>query len=64
VDLLDAMLNLTYAGHEGLAVRLFDLAWPSGMEGKKEALARFKKLLNQSPFYREMRAMEKQQVVC
>lgn len=53
-DLWAEMLELTYSGHEDLAYQLFHWAWPRGTDGKAEALARFKELLNRSPFYREM----------
>jgi hypothetical protein len=53
-DLWAEMLELIYTGHETLAYKFFDMAWPMGMDGKEAALTKFKEVLLKSPFYREM----------
>lgn len=55
------MLNLIYTGHEPLAYKFFEMAWPAEITGKDAALAKFKKVLLLSPFYREMKGIGQSQ---
>jgi len=52
------MLHLIYTGNEKVAFQLFDEAWPPGIEGREESLARFMKALKQSPYRAEILDMQ------
>lgn len=48
------MLDLIYAGHEDLALRFFDMAWPEWAEGKEEALKKFTETVANSPWWQQV----------
>lgn len=49
-------LQLMYSGHEDLAWKFFDDAWPQGVPGKEEFLAEFRETLNRSPYWSRVQA--------
>ncbi len=52
------MLELIYRGHATLAWKFADLAWPPRMRGKALFLDQFRERLRQSPYYRDLMAMQ------
>jgi hypothetical protein len=48
------LLDLIYGGHEDLAVKFFDIAWPEWADGKEEALKNFAETVGKSPFWQQM----------
>jgi hypothetical protein len=48
------MLDLIYGGHEDEARRLYDLAWPDGVDGKEEALTNFVEAVANSTFWQAL----------
>ncbi len=57
VDYWAEMLNLIYTGHEDLAWRFADEAWPKARPGKDEFLAEFRSRLAESPYWPAIRAV-------
>jgi hypothetical protein len=52
------MLNLIYTGHATLAWKFAELAWPPAVLGKALFLDRFRERLRESPYYRDLMAMQ------
>jgi hypothetical protein len=52
------MLTLIYTGHAELAWKFADVAWPPRVRGKALFLDQFRERLHQSPYYRELMAMQ------
>jgi hypothetical protein len=52
------MLNLIYTGHAELAWKFADLAWPPRVQRKALFLDEFRERLRQSPYYRDLMAMQ------
>jgi hypothetical protein len=57
--LWDYMLELIYGGHADFAWRFFESAWPSDVPGKKEFLKEFRIQLSKSPYWKEIKEMNK-----
>ncbi|HXW85261.1 MAG TPA: hypothetical protein VEJ86_12695 [Candidatus Binataceae bacterium] len=57
-DLWESMLSLIYAGHEDLAWKYLDYAWPGDVRGKEKFAADFRKQLALSPYWKEISAMQ------
>lgn len=51
------LLELVYAGHETLAWKFADEAWPAECPGKQEFLAEFRQQLAESPYWPGIRAV-------
>lgn len=49
-------LELMYSGHEDLAWKFFDDAWPTGVSGRDEFLTDFRELLDQSVYWNRAKA--------
>ncbi len=49
-------LELMYTGHEDLAWKFFDDAWPEGVAGKDAFLAEFRQLADQSAYWPRVKA--------
>jgi hypothetical protein len=54
----EAMLHLIYTGHAAMAWKFADLAWPPRVRGKAFFLDEFRQRLRQSPYYRDLMAMQ------
>ena len=54
ITLWKYMLGLIYSGHADLAWRFFEMAWPSGLQGKSESLGEFRQQLFESPFWKDI----------
>jgi hypothetical protein len=52
------MLNLIYSGHATLAWKFADHAWPPRVSGRALFLDQFRERLRQSPYYRDLMAMQ------
>ncbi|HYB92060.1 MAG TPA: hypothetical protein VEC38_13575 [Candidatus Binataceae bacterium] len=57
-ELWSMMLDLIYTGHADLSWKFLDLAWPPNVAGKDRFLSDFKKQLELSRFWPELRAMQ------
>lgn len=53
------MLDLIYTGSGDLAFQFFNKAWPEGKEGKTEFLNAFKKQLSKSPYWKDIKVLNK-----
>jgi hypothetical protein len=57
VEYWSEMLDLIYGGHEDLAWRFGELAWPPDVPGREDFLARFRSQLQKSPYWPALRAL-------
>ena len=60
-DLWAGMLSLIYAGHQNLAWKYLDYAWPENVHGKDRFLIDFNKQLASSPYWLQIHAMQDDQ---
>ena len=51
-------MELIYTGREDQALKLFDLAWPVGVDGKQEALQKFVEAVSASDYWKQMGAAQ------
>lgn len=49
-------IDLLYTGHEDMAWKFLDDAWPEDVEGKAAFLAQFRQQLDRSPYWNQVRA--------
>jgi len=57
-NLWESMLSLIYAGHEDLAWKYLDYAWPEDVHGKDKFVEDFRNRLALSPYWKEISAMQ------
>lgn len=58
------MLDLIYSGNAASAWKLFDLAWPKGITGKKKFLREFKEQLASSQYWDQVKLIIQGRPVC